>query len=129
MNTFVDVSRKKNILSIFMSTQNSENEIDKEGFVSLTKSKVENIVNNRHDTSDEDTLTEIGRIDKIENYKPPKFSPSFLAHRNSLADKHFSTYQYETIDEGVRCPGEPAMDPSRFVKDNGLDSEWLEETF
>lgn len=30
-------------------------------------------------------------------------------------------------DEGVACPGEPAVDPSRFMRPHAGDSEWVED--
>ena len=29
--------------------------------------------------------------------------------------------------EGIECTGEPAMDPSRMVMDDGIDSEYLSD--
>ena len=55
-------------------------------------------------------------------YKPPKFSNAFRQHMESIKGK-FPTND----DEGVDCTGEPAMDPSRMVMDDGLDSEYLSD--
>ena len=56
-------------------------------------------------------------------YQPPKFSDSFLEH---LAQVKGSSCRSGN-NEGVECEGEPALDPSRMVQDDGLDSEFLNE--
>jgi len=55
-------------------------------------------------------------------YKPPKFSQSFLKHMEQVRKSR--VYNNE---EGVECDGEPSVDPSRMVQDNGLDSEYLND--
>ena len=57
------------------------------------------------------------------NYQPPIFSESFLEH---LAQVKGSIGTSRGKD-GVECEGEPAIDPSRMVQDDGLDSDFLND--
>lgn len=56
--------------------------------------------------------------------RPPKFSDAFIRHMEQVINT-FENNQYSGAGEGVECTGEPSMDPSRMVMDNGLDSEYL----
>eukprot|EP00979_Chaetoceros_neogracilis_P018188 scaffold10556_cov258-Chaetoceros_neogracile.AAC.33 len=56
------------------------------------------------------------------SYKQPQFSESFRKHMEAVN----SSFPVNN-GEGVDCTGEPSMDPSRMVMDNGLDSEYLED--
>ena len=57
-------------------------------------------------------------------YQAPKFSDSFMDH---LADVKEGSKNIND-DEGVECDGEPSIDPSRTVTDDGfLDSEYLSD--
>ena len=56
-------------------------------------------------------------------YKPPTFSKSFLAYREQVRQKA----GISSDQEGVDCTGEPSVDPSRMVQDDGLDSEYLDD--
>jgi hypothetical protein len=55
-------------------------------------------------------------------YKRPQFSDSFRKHMEQIKSNF-----PENEDEGVDCTGEPSMDPSRMVMDDGLDSEYLSD--
>ena len=55
-------------------------------------------------------------------YKKPQFSDSFRKHMEQIKSNF-----PENEDEGVDCTGEPSMDPSRMVMDDGLDSEYLSD--
>jgi hypothetical protein len=55
-------------------------------------------------------------------YKTPQFSDSFRKHIETV-EGSFAINK----NEGVDCTGEPSMDPSRMVMDNGLDSEYLND--
>lgn len=56
------------------------------------------------------------------SYKPPVFSDSFKKHLEKVKG-NFPTND----NEGIECTGEPAMDPSRMVMDDGIDSEYLSD--
>ncbi len=60
-------------------------------------------------------------------YKAPQFSKSFLEHMEKVKQQGRSRSAGNNNDEGVDCVGEPSMDPSRMVQDNGLDSEYLDD--
>jgi hypothetical protein len=51
------------------------------------------------------------------------FSASFILHLQAVRNEN----DYDSNDFGVRALGEPSIDPSRAVQDNGLDSDWLDE--
>ncbi len=73
----------------------------------------------------EDESSEPGPINEPDNlfkYKRPKFSEAFRKHMEEVKGS-FPINE----DEGVDCTGEPSMDPSRMVSDNGLDSEYLSD--
>jgi len=55
-------------------------------------------------------------------YKKPHFSDSFRKYIETV-EGSFTMNE----NEGVDCTGEPSMDPSRMVMDNGLDSEYLDD--
>jgi hypothetical protein len=55
------------------------------------------------------------------SYKRPEFSESFKKHM----EKVMNTFDGDDNGDGVDCTGEPSIDPSRMVMDNGLDSEYL----
>lgn len=57
-------------------------------------------------------------------YNRPKFSQSFLDHLEKV--KGSDNNNMYTHD-GVECTGEPSMDPSRLIQDDGLDSEYLND--
>ena len=59
-------------------------------------------------------------------YIPPKFSASFLAHMKEVKEQKLGKYA-DTNAEGIQCDGEPPIDPSRLVQDDGIDSEYLNE--
>lgn len=58
------------------------------------------------------------------NYTAPVHSTSFLSHLESVRNERENDYSEYS---GVKAFGEPAMDPSRLVRDCGLDSEWLDD--
>mmetsp|Transcript_18938 Transcript_18938/g.28076 ORF Transcript_18938/g.28076 Transcript_18938/m.28076 type:complete len:115 (+) Transcript_18938:110-454(+) len=60
--------------------------------------------------------------EKANCYKQPQFSDSFRKYIETVEDSFPMN-----DDEGVDCTGEPSMDPSRMVMDNGLDSEYLND--
>jgi len=61
-------------------------------------------------------------LKKESTYKPPVFSNSFKKH----LEKVKGTFP-DNDKEGIECTGEPAMDPSRMVMDDGIDSEYLSD--
>jgi hypothetical protein len=72
---------------------------------------------------------EDGKKDEKHNskeYKPATFSKSFLAHMEQVKGG-YSNSNNSNNEEGVDCTGEPSMDPSRMVQDDGLDSEYLND--
>lgn len=56
-------------------------------------------------------------------YQRPRFSSSFLKHMEQVK----SSFPDNIRNEGVDCVGEPSIDPSRMVMDDGLDSEYLND--
>lgn len=62
----------------------------------------------------------------IGEYTPPKFSASFLAHMQEVKVQKLGK-SADTNAEGIQCDGEPPIDPSRLVQDDGIDSEFLNE--
>jgi len=58
--------------------------------------------------------------------RPPKFSDAFKRHMEQVINT-FENNPYIGAAEGVDCTGEPSVDPSRMVMDNGLDSEYLSD--
>ena len=58
------------------------------------------------------------------SYKRPEFSDAFQKHVKHVTSTFLMNHGNE---EGVECTGEPSMDPSRMVMDNGLDSEFLND--
>ena len=61
-------------------------------------------------------------VSSKDSYKQPLFSESFRKHMETV-NKSFPSNN----GEGVDCTGEPSIDPSRMVMDNGLDSEYLDD--
>jgi hypothetical protein len=59
-----------------------------------------------------------------ENYKKPQFSKSFMEHMKKVRGE-----ERADVEEGIDCTGEPSIDPSRRVQDDGLDSEYLNDYF
>ena len=75
--------------------------------------------NNNDDGNIEENVTK-----PYYRYKQPIFSKSFLNHLNQVKKQR----GYDNINnEGVDCTGEPSIDPSRMVQDDGLDSEYLND--
>ena len=65
--------------------------------------------------------------DSSSSYEPPKFSNSFKEHMDSVRKDYERTSSTSSVgeDDGVDCTGEPSLDPSRMLMDDGLDSEYL----
>jgi hypothetical protein len=59
------------------------------------------------------------------DYKRPQFSDAFKKHMEQV----MNAFDGDDNGEGIDCTGEPSMDPSRMVMDNGLDSEYLCDFF
>lgn len=59
-----------------------------------------------------------------QKYKPPQFSKSFMEHMKKVRGE-----ERADVEEGINCTGEPSIDPSRRVQDDGLDSEYLNDFF
>ena len=56
------------------------------------------------------------------DFTRPKFSQTFRKHMEDVKGNFPANEK-----EGVDCTGEPSMDPSRMVMDDGLDSEYLSD--
>lgn len=69
---------------------------------------------------------ESGGKSKRPDYNPPKFSASFLAHMEEVKTQKLGKNADANV-EGVDCDGEPPIDPSRLVQDDGIDSEFLSD--
>ncbi len=82
--------------------------------------------NNNNNDSDGDHLQQQNTCmtDK-QKYKPPKFSNSFMEHMKKVRGEE----RRADVEEGINCTGEPSIDPSRRVQDDGLDSEYLSDYF
>jgi len=85
-------------------------------------------MNDKHEKDD----TKSKSLSKLETdtlksnyrYKPPQFSDAFQKHMQEIKE----TFPVND-DDGVDCTGEPSIDPSRMVMDDGLDSEFLSDSY
>ena len=73
---------------------------------------------NNEDEDDDESLKQ----EASSTYKPPVFSSSFKKHLEKVKGAF-----PDNDKEGIECTGEPAMDPSRMVMDDGIDSEYLSD--
>ena len=107
------------ISSRTVEPSNLQNKILKISFVGITTGKclVADNTSSRCEDNENDEY-------KGENsYVSPTYSQSFLKHLSSVQN----SYDMSSQGEGIDCTGEPSIDPSRTIQDNGLDSEWLED--
>ena len=70
---------------------------------------------------------------KMRNGGPREQDDAWQRERENLRDylaqlkQEMNEQQFSAENEGVDCPGEPSVDPSRSIDPNRGDSEWVDD--
>lgn len=114
---------KNNTMKLAMKNNDHEDDNDNDYEHNDEKKIIKN-PQQQHPTANE----EYSSFECGYKYKPPQFSKSFMEHMERVRQQGNSgTASASASEEGVACTGEPSVDPSRMVQDDGLDSEYLND--